>query len=550
MSDINIKFSGGGDDLGGIDSSAGTHMAALLDRLVAAITKLESTLGKMNRERTETPKPTPGPQDPYKTLGSSIGSAMGNIVAASVAATIFRYLNAETTALMGRASATGRFKAEAIGGNANAAFGGYVGSLWDIERQKRIDQNSALIQGGGAVAGAATAGLGTMLLAYLSKKPEILTKNAGKVMALGGLAGAAGGAYEAALKTNALTEEQMIESGALAKRRAEASVSEWQTGFSRFGTKLTSTQIVPGSFNNGRAVNVPLDQVFEKKYGGQNFNGIMNGIVPYLPGNGLDEKNGNLNIVSNQFKAAGFAANEFSKLTLQASQYQAISGKNIQSFAADLRAARTKFGYGYDINTNQTALNLMSAGFGHDQAQHLANQATYNPGILNGAALVSNASYSDYYRRKAISGMVGFNITQGLRTGGDSIPERVKALYRKRLESQASGEAPDITLEMLRSVGVDQAQLSSIVRKGKVSEQNLTKAERAALAKDPGLGPAGDEANQRSTMENLLANVKTMNVTATVVNLINGGGGGNKPGSINTVIGQIPASAMYSPAKP
>lgn len=93
-----------------------------------------------------------------------------------------------------------------------------------------------------------------------------------------------------------------------------------------------------------------------------------------------------LKSVANNFLQAGFSVDQFAKLTLQATQYQVVTGKNLQAFSEDMMKARAKYYGAYDLNTNQIAIDLMTRGVQPEDAQKLAYQSQFNSLILQKVA--------------------------------------------------------------------------------------------------------------------------------------------------------------------
>lgn len=534
MPDINVNIKS--TNTGGMGSTSTDYLTNVLNKLSAAVDKLSASKAGFNSGGN-----VPNSQDPFsktnnpmgevtngfdnaveefnragerafRELGSRIGATLGTAITAAVGITVLRTLNNNANAIMGRASVSGNFIAEAIGGNAHQAFGGYVSGLYDVERQRRIANTNALYEGVGGAVGA-PGGAALSLVA-----PELALGSVGKLAAGGATIGVGAGDYLAASTQNQYTEQEYLARAALAKKAANASISQWRTGFSRFGFQMTNHEIVPGDINGGRGVSVPLADSFNAKYDNprtQNYNAILNNIVPYMTSNPMDSKNGNLDDIAQTFKQAGFHVEEFGKLTQQSTQYMMITGKNFKSFADDLSDARVKFGDAYDINANQNALTLMSFGMDKDRAQHLANQSIYNPGVQNGISSLMNSSYSDYYTRKAISPILGFDLNKSLAAGqmigidGKPASKALKNRYSGYLSELSSGTGHNINLDYLNNAGkTSNEQLSSML---------LPPSAEGGIHSKLSTSPGEDQVPQAGTLDNLIGQVDNMTVNAGTV---------------------------------
>ncbi len=368
-STINIKFDSAAGPGGSESSSSNQFLISVLERLNTTLSKLSSmkstsggintnpsnnvgtirSVNDLNDAKKRYQADSDNMMNEFRSLGNKIGSVIGNSIMTGVSATAIRLANNYATAVVGRATAQGNFAANAISGNANSSFGNYVSNLYDVERTRRINDHSAMQQGiygtAGAVAGT-VAGVGTGAVAGAvsgSKAGPLGTvggaikgasDGAGKGAAAGGALGYAYGTVQAA-EGNADTTQRMMIQSALASRNAMASISQWSTGFSRFGMKMNNETIVPGDITDGAPIKVPLATQFQKRYGNsQNYNGIVNGIVPNLNVNPLDTgKAGDLGNVAQNLLKAGFAASDFAKITQQSAQYTAVTGKNLEQYS-------------------------------------------------------------------------------------------------------------------------------------------------------------------------------------------------------------------------
>ncbi len=527
------------------NSDSSQFLVDVLNKLNVALDKISSATTKTTSNPKINPKDTifTSNNDPFKDITHSfenavnefnnasekalkdLGNKIGSVLGTATTISIARYLNNEANAVMNRASAHGGFIAQSIGGNANQAFGNYVSSLFDIERQRKITENNIIAEGvGGAVGGIASAVGGTL---KDTKLPII--GGIGSALEKGGLGvaaiGASSGKLTVAKMTNQQIEQQMLAEGARAKLFAEASISQWKTGFSRFGLEMTNTQLVnPAISGTQNGISVPLQSEFINKYGkSQNFKAIQENIVPYLNTNPLESKTGNLDKFAQQLLKAGFSISEFGRLTMQSSQYTAITGKKQVELGDEISRARNKFGDAFDVSTNQTALNLMSLGYSENKAQSLAYQSKFNPGIANNISMLSNTSYSDYYRRQVIGNITGININKSLAQNElITTSEETKKQVLKEIKDVREGKSPSIRLEQLRQSGIDIDTLSYLAQE-KIPEGKLTEKQQQDI-NNPDFSPAQQNAFKSGTVENLLSNVQNMTVTSTNVTVINNGG--------------------------
>lgn len=550
MADITIQLEG----LTGGDSSSSQYLKSTLDKLNAAIDKLASTTDRMssgggggdNSNRTPISPDEAKNNQAWQQLGNKIGSVLATAVGVSLTAGIARYFNNQANAIMGRATAVGAFGAAAIAGNANSAFGNYASTLFSVEKARQIGNNNAAYEslyglvGAAAGTGAAVAGKG---IALLADQPELMDAFSVKGgAAAGGAIGAAYGKEQAAFK-NAPIEVQMQIFGAIAKRRADASVSEWQTSFSRWDNDPTmmywdknrkkyvnrsSFLVAPGAItNDGRSINVPLNKAFEDKYGSsQNYNAILNGIIPYLNRSPMDSKLGNLDVVAQKFLKAGISVEDFGTATMQATKYQAITAKAFGSFADDYQNAIAKFGKGYDLNTNQSALNLLAMGYNSDEAQRIAYNTQYNSGMANSISQYANSTPTDFYSRQDLSKAVGFNLNATFATGRiqGASAARIKQLQKVRNDFFQKGQY-DNDLITLSAAGVSPQQLASFLqawqdendkggKAGKGSDKNAAQSHGAQVLQDY---------NNPATVSNMMVNATNVTILGGFGSTLSGG---------------------------
>lgn len=525
MSDINIKFQSDTDSSGG-DTSSNRYLIDVLNKLNGAIERLSN----ISTRAAVTSGGSSSGSSPFGNTSQSFNNAVNEYnkaqgQAATKFATTFastigagfgyaltKYVTTQTTAILGRATSIGSFGAATIAGNANNSFGSYAGSFYSIERQRQLGNTSALYGGAGIAAGS---GLGSLLSKSLAGGAAGATlggavglatpiPGAAEVGAGGGfLAGAAkvllpaalayvgdkmGDYFAASTGITPKIEAQYRVRGALAERQANASVSEWKTGFSRFGLATSPTTIVPGNITGSNAINVPLSQAFESRYGkSQNYNGILNGIVPNLASNPLDSrKTGDLDKVAQNFLKAGFAVQDFGQLTTMSSQYIAAGGKNIQAFSEDLKQARARFGDSFTMGTEQSALNLMAIGYGQKQAQNIAFQSQFNPGMAANVARFNTQGVGDYYRNQALSSSMGMDINASLQSGTFVGSGATKAQLIKELKNYQAGKGYGQLMTVLNAGGQFNPQsLQSLVESGVATNNKVP-----AGALNSGLSPA------------------------------------------------------------
>lgn len=427
----------------------------------------------------------------------------GMSIATIIGATLKQFLDIQATSIMSRAENTGQFIQSAIQGNANKSFGGYVNSLFQTDKAKQ----QAMVQVG---MGTVTGGLGAI---------------AGGVLA--GPPGALAGYYIGSQLGNSLSapqraeiEKQQALKGALAERDAMASVSQWKTGFSRFGLARTNHEIVPGNItDSGNAINVPLSNEFQDKYGkSQNYNAIQNNISPYMQSSPLST---NLDKVAQNFLKAGFSAEEFSKLTTLGVKQQAMTGKDLLKFSEDVKASRAKFGDVFGASEIEQSLNLQAMGYGKTQADSLAFQSKYNPSVMNANQQFASQSISEWYANKALSNSIGIDINASLVTG--SAIETKKGAINKlksQLEQYNTGNVeptklPELMLAMQR---MSTTQLGGLLNPKVQALPN-------AINETTGQSPAQDTAasSMIDVLKNGLSNVKEMTVLSQNVTIIDNG---------------------------
>jgi len=528
-SKIDINFVASGVDSGGSN-----------DVLVSVLNKLNLTLEKLSASnplnKASAVNATGATKDADKTIsemasandkairemGTKIASTLTTAISAAITITTMRVTANDNAATMGRATAAGRFMADAVAGNANSSFGNYVNELWGVAKTNKQANNSAEQEG-------LYGGIGATVAKVVSTGVGAVNKTAGNVVDevatyFGAGLGASYGATQAT-KGNALTEQEYMLRGAEMKRYADASVSQGKTAFSRWGGSTYSQQLAASSMTaSGKAINVDLQKEFTNMYGkSQNFKAIQENIAPYMNKSPLSDTNGNLDKVSENFLRAGFAVGDFSRLTTQASQYAALTGKNLQDFSKDLEVSRARFGDSYDAGTNQTALNLMALGYGKDNAQHLAYQSQFNSGIGSSIGQWANQSVGDYYKNQALSQSVGFDINKSLQNGhiSGASKETLAELRKETANYQkGSGEMGPLLTLLNASGTATFGQVMSLLQP-QAAEKKLTKAEEKAIRDKRGGLEGNEQAPQASSVEGLMAKMDNMNVTTMTVTNFN-----------------------------
>lgn len=485
-------------------SSQSNYLNSVLKQLQSSIDKLNITLTNLALNNGQSVKPdqpqtTPEEKKKKDTAASSMLQA-GAI--ATIVSTAFRWMNANSNALMNQATARGNFASAGILGSANQNFAGYVGNFWDIERQKRIAKANAVGQGAGTFVGGA---LGS------------IAGGVGGAVA-GGAAGASVGSYATAFLSNANTEQGLLGAKGYYERAALASNEEYRVGFSRFG--MGSNPYSLGS-NGVSSIDANLSAGFENKYG--KLNGNMNpyyqdiqNITPYLQSSPLDKKTGDLNEFIQNLQKAGIATSEYTKVTAQGVQYQALTGRRQIDIANVLYNARKKYGDAFGVTEMQTSLNLMSQGYSQTQAQNIAYQSISNPAVLSSSQQYMSQSVPDYYRNKALSRTLGFDINKSLMMGHmtGASDETIKE-YKKELQAVQNGGAPGRLLTIANAAGG--------LPSGRISELMQPLASSLSNPSDSrgGLTDAQNEAIKDVTqgIKDALNNVGDIFMTATNVTI-------------------------------
>lgn len=445
----------------------------------------------------------------FKNIGDKIGNTLSTAIIGAVSVTTYRYLNNQTNAIMSRSGTTANFLASSLTGGANASFGGYIKSLYDIEKQRRIANTFAEAEGIGGAVG------------YVAG--SALSKGTGGINGIGaGVAGIGAAAGKRIAANDAAdTQTNLILRGAMAERAANASTSQWKTSFARWGGDTFNVGLAGHDITQGNPINTRLSREFENKYrNSQNYEGILNNIVPYTNQNPL-KSNIDLDKVANNFLRAGFAAEDFSKLTMQSTQYQLITGKNIQDFSKDIEASRRRFGDAFGLDTSQNALNLLMMGYDKDTAKSIAYQSQFNPSIAGNVSNFMSMNASDFYKSKAASSIVGFDVLESERTGhlvGAKKGVR-EALEKELKEFNTSGEKKYGERLTVLSNGFGHTPAWV---KGLLVKEAIEANDKNTIGSRNNVSPASELAKEKNALQSLMANVHDMNITAQNVMLVAG----------------------------
>lgn len=522
MADITIDVRKVGySDGNNIDTTGSTSttnfLKSTLDKLTSSIEKLNVSISKLssteNKLPSVSPKTEPNPQEHniFRNLGTILGASAGIAMTTAIA----RIFNNQANAIMGRAQATGQFLTDTLSGNANAGLGNYVSSLYTVEKARKIGNNNAIYESlygfGGSVLGAVTGGL--------AGDGNPLAIKAGA--AAGGGIGASIGKEMAAFK-NYPIEIQMQFLGALNKRYANAANSEWQTDFSRWETPAdqSSLTLASSKLTGGNAIKVNLSKAFEQKYAGsQNYDAILNGIVPYMNTNPLSSKAGDLDKLAQTFLKSGIAVQDFGKATLQATQYQQLGAKSAQEFADQYQQAHKKFGAGFTLATSQTALSLMMMGYNGNQANSLAYQAQFNSGMQSSISAYNNQGVSSFYLNKALYDATGVDINASNNSGHFVGTAKAKAELQKEMANYHVNDPKtygDLMTVLNAGNNVNFATVGSWLQN--LAPTNLDKS-KAGTGQDKG---PGQQVGLATELANGI-NAANVTITATNVSIINKG---------------------------
>jgi len=501
---VNVNFVGGSSFNGG--DSSNNFFISILNKLNATIDKLSNSINAVKTENLGKTIYDQPKRNTFKNVGDGFNNAINEFnenfkqtskrnletltstVIGTVGITALRLLNNEAQAIMSRATAQGGLIGATILGNANQVATNSLGNFFDIERQRQTSQNSTIAQSVGG-------GLGALLGIRFGLKG----------MTAGAVAGAGVGDYLSAKYFNQDTERDMLRKKAISQQNLLASQSEYTTGFSRFGVSTQLSNIASSDITGGANVYAPISQRFKGMYGNsQNYNAILSNIVPFLQNSPLNKnKTGDLNQTAQNFIKAGFDINDFSKLTVQSTQYQALTGKNLQKFSEDLIKARIKFGNAFDLNTMQNSLNLMSLGKSSNEANKIAFQSQYNPSIMQGINQYMNQAPSQFYANKVIGNRYGIDINKTLNSGEFTGSMESRKELQKELRDYKSGKNYGNILTVLNAIGFSPQMIQGWL------QPRIRLAETKDLKNEAELSP----------MQKLAATISGMDVTATNVTI-------------------------------
>jgi hypothetical protein len=310
---------------------------------------------------------------------------------------IAREMNISAQYTMAKAQNTGSFAQSTVMGRGMQDYPSYLASQVQAKKQEQIAQHTSNWGVGGQ-------SLRYGIDALVGGGTFLLTKNRTDALLAANFADNYASSlgdkftnYFAASGNAKLSKEGDLQS-AETQRDAMLRTGMWTSPLARF--------------NNRKGADT---QGFMDRYGkDQNVLGIQNGIAPYM-NNAFNEHD--LSGVAQNFLKAGYSVDQFAKLTLQATQYQVISGKDIKQFSEDMKQARAKYGAGYDLGTNQNAIDLMTKGVKPEEAQKIAYQSQFNPSVLQNVNSFLGNDRTSFETKKALGGMLGFDWLETERTG-------------------------------------------------------------------------------------------------------------------------------------
>jgi hypothetical protein len=320
---------------------------------------------KLNRQTGfgwsyKTGTPQNEPNEPL-TAPSKLPLQIAGILAGSLVSYIGRELDISAQYTMAKAQNTGSFAQSTVMGRGMQDYPSYLASQVQAKKQEQIAQHTSNWAVGGQSLRYgidALVGAGTFLLTK-NKTTSLLAANFADNYASS--LGDKFTNYFAAPGNAKLSKEGDLQS-AETQRDAMLRTGMWTSSLARF--------------NNRKGADT---QGFMDRYG-KDPNAL--GIQTIASNMNVPFNTQDLKSVANNFLQAGFSVDQFAKLTLQATQYQVISGKNIKEFSADMMKAKTKYYGAYDLSTNQTAIDLMTKGVDTEQAQKIAYQSQFNPTML------------------------------------------------------------------------------------------------------------------------------------------------------------------------
>lgn len=335
--------------------------------------------------------PQGDPSEP-PTAPSKLPLQIAGILGGSLVNFLGRELDISAQYRMANAGSYGGFAGSTIMGNAMQSYPTFRAGLVQNKKQEQMAQNSSnwgLLSKGIQYGGDTLAAAGTFALTRDPKMAMLAWMAADQQTSKLGdnIAN-----YGASFKNSKISQQYDVKS-AEEQRNAMLRVGMWSSPLSRYGN------------SNG----------FISRYGqDQNVLGIQGGIAPYMNSNPNEH---DLSGVAQNFLKAGYSVDQFAKLTLQATQYQVISGKDIKQFSEDMKQARAKYGAGYDLGTNQTAIDLMTKGVKPEEAQKVAYQSQFNPSVLQNVNSFLGNDRTSFETKKALGVMLGFDWLETERTG-------------------------------------------------------------------------------------------------------------------------------------
>jgi hypothetical protein len=461
----------------------------------------------------KTGNPQGDPSEP-PTAPSKLPLQIAGILGSSLVSFLGRELDISTQYRMANAGSYGGFAGSTIMGNAMQSYPAFRAGLVQNKKQEQMSQNSStwgilgdLIKSGGALAG----GLIGSPLGLATGGMSILGGGAVGYKLVSGIADNIAN-YGASFKNAKISQQYDVKS-AEEQRNAMLRVGMWSSQLSRYGN------------SNG----------FISRYGqDQNVLGIQNGIAPYMNSNPNEH---DLSGVAQNFLKAGYSVDQFAKLTLQATQYQVISGKDIKQFSEDMKQARAKYGAGYDLGTNQTAIDLMTKGVKPEEAQKIAYQSQFNPSILPSVNDFLGNTRTSYEYKKALGDAMGLDINSLEQHGGNlkkySTPEFYKAITKELDDFQNSD--PKNRVYGTNMTMLADGPLHITPDKLLQWKSGAPDGYKGEISKDA-MDASKNEAQQAGSdiiqaIQQGLSNVGNVNINAGTVTVVNGGGNTPTKGS-------------------
>lgn len=327
---------------------------------------------------------------------------------------IAREMNISAQYTMAKAQNTGSFAQSTVMGRGMQDYPSYLASQVQAKKQEQMAQHTSNWAVGGQSLRYgldALVGAGTFLLTK-NKTTSLLAANFADNYASS--LGDKFTNYFAAPGNAKLSKEGDLQS-AETQRDAMLRTGMWTSPLARF--------------NNRKGADT---QGFMDRYG-KDPNAL--GIQTIASNMNVPFNTQDLKSVANNFLQAGFSVDQFAKLTLQSTQYQIASGKNIKEFSEDMRKARAIYYGAYDLSTNQTAIDLMTKGVKPEEAQKIAYQSQFNPSVLPSVNDFLGNTRTSYEYKKALGDAVGLDINSLEQHGGNlkkySTPEFYNAITKE-----------------------------------------------------------------------------------------------------------------------